>query len=908
MHKRPVQTVGKPVTPYGLSMQTKLIVIFLLVKVIPLILLSLIAWHQFTILGDSLREIAVGDATASLNDRAIKNIERLTTDTAQRVADFLYARDSDILYMAHVKPSEENYRAFVNNSRKDLITPRQWTLAPDRASWVPAEQPPREKGGVSTNSENNDMDGFHSLPAVPFDYASVPLYDEITFVDLDGKELVKVVASGSPKRNHPMDPAKKDVSRKENTYVKAETYFPKLKSLRPGEIYVSDVIGAYEGTNYIGMYTPDKVAKAASERGYGIDYAPKDQAYSGMENPVGRRFEGIVRWAAPVTDEGGKIIGYVTLALNHDHIMEFVDHITPMDERYTELPSAYEGNYAFIWDYRCRSIAHPRHHSIVGYYPETGDPQVPWLEASIYDGWQKSGIKKWTDYVKDIPVFQDQSRKKKPSPSLIRDGLVGLDGRYLNFAPQCVGWMDLTNNGGSGSFYILWSGLYKLTTAAAIPYYTGQYAASPANGGSKRGFGFVTIGSGLDYFTQAAQETEVKLVSSIDKNTRETVTRLIVTTFILTVAVILIAILMAYHISRPIKKMAAHLSRLAIGDIVAVEDSPPDKMRSDEIGLLERSLRDLTQSRRDELEMAGALARGDYTRSIPLRSEFDLLGKALNDMIRINKDALAQVSEAVVQVSYGATAVSDVSLSLSQGAQTSETVLGTISETVETVDRQAQDNVEHARVANKLAIDNQVAAQRGYDAVTGFTTAMSEIQQAGKKIATVAKLIDDIAFQTNLLALNASVEAARAGRHGRGFSVVAEEVRNLSSRSAKAAHETGEMVESMLKLIETGAQLAAHSDREFQEIVDTTDKAASLFEKIVDASNAQSQAMSQMVKSLSKIDAVIQENSSNAEQMTSAAGALSRQSEELRQMVSHFRIDSASDGDRRNAVGGIESK
>ncbi|MCD8139535.1 MAG: hypothetical protein LUE17_07125, partial [Planctomycetaceae bacterium] len=144
-----------------------------------------------------------------------------------------------------------------------------------------------------------------------------------------------------------------------------------------------------------------------------------------------------------MTDASGEIAGYVTLALNHDHIMEFVDHVTPMDERYTELPSAFEGNYAFIWDYQCRSICHPRHHSIVGFDPETGEPQIPWLEESIYDGWQKSGVEKWTDYVQNIPTFHQQSRSKRPAPALTRAGLVGLDGRYLNNAPQCTGGKDL---------------------------------------------------------------------------------------------------------------------------------------------------------------------------------------------------------------------------------------------------------------------------------------------------------------------------------------------------------------------------------------------------------------------------------------------------------------------------------
>ena len=899
MIKRTSQWVARLFAKYGWSMQTKLIVIFLLAKVIPLILLTAIAWHQFIILGDSLRDIAVEDSTQSLNDSAVKNIERMTTDTAGLVADFLYGRDGDILHVAKLEPTEENYRTFVENSRKRLVKQGTWELAPDRQSWRNVRPPATGKLSVSTNSENNDMDGFHSIPYQPFEYVNAPLYDEITFINLQGRETVKIVARDSTKRRHPMDPAKKDVSKRENTYVKAESYFPQLRNLKPGEIYVSDVIGAYAGSNYIGMYTPDIVAAAAKDRGYPIPYAPEEQAYAGRENPNGRRFEGIVRWATPVTGDDGKIVGYVTLALNHDHIMEFVDHITPMDERYTELPSAFEGNYAFIWDYQCRSICHPRHHSIVGFDPETGVPEIPWLETSIYEGWKKSGLPKWTDYAKDYPVFHEQSRTKKPAPELTRRGLVGLDGRYLNNAPQCTGWMDLTRDGGSGSFYILWSGLYKLNTAAAIPYYTGQYAPSEANGNSRRGFGFVAIGSGLDYFTLPAKKTEAKLVSSIDENMHSTVTQLIVTTLVLTVLVIMVAIAMAWNISRPIKRMAKHMSRLAIGDISANDIPLSDQKRYDEIGLLARSLYNLTASRQDELEMANALATGDYTRSLTLRSEMDQLGKALNAMIRINKNALSQVSDAVVQVGDGADAVSDVSVSLSQGVQTSENVIKEISETVETVDRQAQENAVHARGANELADASRNAANRGYEAVSQLAEAMAKIQHSGKQIASVVKLIDDIAFQTNLLALNAAVEASRAGRHGKGFSVVADEVRNLAARSAKAAHETGEMVEAMLQLMETGSKLADHSDREFQHIVETTSQVARLFESIAGASDQQSTAMTEIVQSLSQIDAVIQENSHNAQQMSTSAGTLSRQAEELRHMVSHFRLES--DNTRRIA-------
>ncbi|MGI6656421.1 MAG: response regulator [Desulfobulbus sp.] len=550
-----------------MSIRTKLIIILLVSMIVPLFILVGTAFYQFMDLGNTMRNMAVRDSTAALNDSAIANIEQLSTNTANRVAAFLYARDADIRALAALPMTRATFAGFAEHKTGRIVQKGTWRLSEDQTKWICVDAAEQQKRtNVSTNSENDDMDGFHYRPPEAFAYHDIPLYDEITFIDPSGMERVKYVSPNSTKIHYPLSREHRNIADSANTYVKAERYFDQLKQLKPGDIYVSDVIGAYVGANYIGMYTPGNVAAAARERGYEIPYLPETQAYAGRENPNGQRFEGIVRWATPVTGEDGEVIGYVSFALNHDHLMELVDHITPMQERYTQLPSAYEGNYAFIWDYRCRSICHPRHNSIVGYDPATGEPQIPWLETEIYKGWQASGLKKWTDYVKDYPLFHEQSRAKKPAPDLTRAGLVGLDGRYLNNAPQCTGWMDLTKDGGSGSFYILWSGLYKLTTASAIPYYTGQYAPSEENGFSRRGFGFVAIGAGLDDFTLPAKKTEANLLATIRDGLTTTLTGMGITTLVIIALVIVAAIIIASYMSRNITWLNNGVARFRAGE------------------------------------------------------------------------------------------------------------------------------------------------------------------------------------------------------------------------------------------------------------------------------------------------------------------------------------------------------
>ncbi|MDR1935160.1 MAG: response regulator, partial [Candidatus Accumulibacter sp.] len=370
-----------------------------------------------------------------------------------------------------------------------------------------------------------------------------------------------------------VNPALQDVSQRRNTYARAETYFPELKKLKPGEIYVSDVIGSYVGSQIIGKFTPE----AAKKRG--IAFEPEKHAYAGKENPVGKRFEGIVRWATPVVRDG-QIVGWVTLALNHDHLMSFTDTIVPSGERYRDINDAFDGNYAFIWDYKGRSIVHPRHHSIVG-YDENGEPEIPWLEDIVYERFLKSGLP-WREFMKTEPTFVDQLQSRKPAKALTERGDVGLDCRWLNFAPQCTGWYNLADSGGSGSFLILWSGLWKLTTTAAIPYYTGQY--SPEAAGNKRGFGIVTIGANVEDFHEAANASKTRLNDIIagvesDMNAqgkvvdgalysdmKDTAFNLTVSTVLLIAVVIVIALWLAAYLSRQIGWLNNGFNSFRLGD------------------------------------------------------------------------------------------------------------------------------------------------------------------------------------------------------------------------------------------------------------------------------------------------------------------------------------------------------
>lgn len=615
------------------GIRTKLIALFVAIKVVPLILLAYLAWQGVEQLGLSLRretdqlaeevKTTVADMSArfatesvrALDDRAREELERLTTDTARAVADFLYERDRDILLAATLPTDEQQYKKFLE-TRTRLITERgSWKLASDGMSWELQQKTASAFEQASSHNAENLQDFHARSPEKVRRTVPSPLYYEITYVNLNGQEVIKA------SHGNVMPKELRDVSQKANTWSKAETYFSVLKRLKPGQIYVSDVIGPYVPSRLVGPVTPSNANRV------GIPYEPEKEAYAGKENPYGRPFQGIVRWATPVV-KGGVITGYVTMALNHTHIRSFTDNITPTTERYTSVPDASTGNYAFMWDHNDRNIAHPRHHSIIGFDPNTGEYATPWLEDSIYQNW-KASKQPLSSFLSKVQTFDDQSRDKKPAQALTRAGYLGLDCRYLNFAPQCQGWHDLTKQGGSGSFLILWSGVWKRTTAAAIPYFTGQYAKSP------RGFGYITIGANVEDFHAPAVATaslmnekvaefgerlrhkQAGLQDMIERSVNYTAADLSGSTMVMLILVIVVAVWLASVLTRRVTDLVGGLSRIEAGDL----SFRFKRGANDELGHLNDSLNHMADSVQSSLEQSEA-ARRQAEENSQMKSDF----------------------------------------------------------------------------------------------------------------------------------------------------------------------------------------------------------------------------------------------------------------------------------------------
>lgn len=201
-----------------------------------------------------------------------------------------------------------------------------------------------------------------------------------------------------------------------------------------------------------------------------------------------------------------------------------------------------------------------------------------------------------------------------------------------------------------------------------------------------------------------------------------------------------------------------------------------------------------------------------------------------------------------------------------------------------------KQTADNAGQANQLAIAAREQADKGGTVVGKAVQAMSEINEASKKIADIISVIDEIAFQTNLLALNAAVEAARAGEQGRGFAVVASEVRNLAGRSATAAKEIKGLIQDSVKKIDEGSLLVSQSGQTLEQIVSAVRKVSDIIGEIAAASQEQSAGVEQVNKAVMQLDETTQQNAALVEQASAASQSMAEQARSLNQLLARYRL------------------
>jgi methyl-accepting chemotaxis protein len=246
---------------------------------------------------------------------------------------------------------------------------------------------------------------------------------------------------------------------------------------------------------------------------------------------------------------------------------------------------------------------------------------------------------------------------------------------------------------------------------------------------------------------------------------------------------------------------------------------------------------------------------------------------------------IGELDNGSTEVTSAASEISNSSQSLAEGATEQAASLEETSSALEQMASMTRQNADNAHRTSETTAAMVKLIGEGAVAVQNMSSAMAEINESAEQINRIIKTIEDIAFQTNLLALNAAVEAARAGEAGKGFAVVADEVRNLAQRSAQAARDTTALIESTVTRVHNGGEIAAKLDASFKEIQEGSDKVGGLIKEITSATHEQAQGVDQVNTAVAQMDKVTQSNAASAEESASSSEQLSAQADALKNLV-----------------------
>ncbi|MCI9216377.1 MAG: methyl-accepting chemotaxis protein [Dorea sp.] len=365
-------------------------------------------------------------------------------------------------------------------------------------------------------------------------------------------------------------------------------------------------------------------------------------------------------------------------------------------------------------------------------------------------------------------------------------------------------------------------------------------------------------------------------------------------------AIILMTLLILHREGRELMVMESAIRRLGNLELSADHELEAFYGRTDEIGMIAQTIHHVCDCLRKTIEdigrILGEMADGNIAVDVAKNEEyyigdFRVLAESLKSIRTHLTEVMRNITQIANQVDVGANQVSAGAQALSQGTmQQKDSISGLVSNVTD-ITEQIKNSTIRCNNASDLVDRATGYAAEADTKMEQLISATKNIDRSSTEIGTIIKTIEDIAFQTNILALNAAVEAARAGTAGKGFTVVADEVRTLAAKSAEAAKNTGALIGRSVQDVKTGTESTNLAISAVQVINDCIQSIKALMDEISRASVQQSEMIDSVENRIKEVSRVIQANSAAAEESAAVSTELSNQSKTLNRLISQFRIN-----------------
>ncbi|MHB8724039.1 MAG: methyl-accepting chemotaxis protein [Casimicrobiaceae bacterium] len=396
------------------------------------------------------------------------------------------------------------------------------------------------------------------------------------------------------------------------------------------------------------------------------------------------------------------------------------------------------------------------------------------------------------------------------------------------------------------------------------------------------------------------------------RNTTLTIVFGTLTAFILLAVV---GFVITRNIARPLQGLTAMAERITVGDLSV---NVPTDTRGDEVGVLMRTFDRMTKSLRAMASAAEQIAAGDLRSTIKPQSPDDVLGNAFSRMSEDLRDQIRGLIEGANVLGSTASEIVASTSQLASGASESAVAVSETTTTVEEVRQTAQVASQKAKQVSDSAQKAAQSSERGRKSTDDVGAAMNRIRQQMDAIAAsmlrlseqsqaigqIMASVEDLAAQSNLLAVNAAIEAAKAGEHGQGFSVVAQEVKSLAEQSRQATNQVRTILgdiqkattaavmatEQGSKAVEAGTNQAEAAGESIQALAASVNEAAQAAIQIAASGQQQLVGVDQVAGAMESIKQASIQNVASAKQLETAARNLNELGQRLKQMVERYKV------------------